>query len=179
MFRLAMVLVILTLCSACQRSKIDESKWKDEGAQAIDPFKKSLKQALVEGLKEGPVQAVSVCRVEAPELAQKASSSSVKVGRSSNKLRNPKNAPEPWMKPLLERYENHPDQREPVAVLIDEHTVGYVEPIFVQPLCVTCHGDNLAPDLKAKLEELYPNDQATGYAPGDFRGIFWAEMTRH
>jgi hypothetical protein len=56
--------------------------------------------------------------------------------------------------------------------------VGYVEPIYVQPLCVTCHGATLAPDLQAKIDELYPNDQATGYAAGDLRGVFWAELAR-
>jgi hypothetical protein len=148
MMRTVVTLLALCMASACERSKIDESEWKAKGAEAVEPFKKQLKEALVAGLQEGPVQAIAVCRVE------------------------------PWMKPFLDRYENHPDQREPAAVLIDANTVGYVEPIFVQPLCVTCHGANLAPDLRAKIEELYPSDQATGYAPGDLRGIFWAELAR-
>ncbi|HSN83923.1 MAG TPA: DUF3365 domain-containing protein [Polyangiales bacterium] len=178
MLRTSILLSLVLALPACERSKIDEAKWKSAGAEAIEPFKKNLKQALVEGLEEGPVKAISVCQVKAPELAEKASSASVEVGRSSNKLRNPANAPKPWMKPFLDRYAEDPDQREPAAVLIDEKTVGYVEPIFVQPLCVTCHGETLAPDLKAKLSELYPNDEATGYEPGDFRGIFWAELAR-
>ena len=82
------------------------------------------------------------------------------------------------MKPLLARYEEDPEQREPAVVLVDADTVGYVEPLFVQPLCVTCHGSALAPDLEKKLAELYPSDQATGYAAGDFRGVFWAELPR-
>lgn len=178
MWRVVVVLMLTSVTWGCQRSKINESKWRVEGAEAVEPFKKQLKEALVAGLQEGPVQAISVCRVEAPQLADKASSPSVKVGRSSNKLRNPANAPKPWMKRFLERYESDPDRREPAAVLIDEETVGYVEPIFVQPLCVTCHGTDIAPDVKAKLEELYPQDEATGYVPGDFRGIFWAELKR-
>jgi len=64
------------------------------------------------------------------------------------------------------------------VVIIDEQTVGYVEPIFMQPLCVTCHGQTIAPELAAKLGELYPNDQATGYVAGDLRGVFWAELAR-
>ena len=76
------------------------------------------------------------------------------------------------------RAETDPEDREPAVVLIDEHTVGYVEPIFMQPLCVTCHGAELAPDLEAKLDELYPGDQARGYVAGDLRGVFWAELAR-
>ena len=176
------VVLLLALCAvaACDRSKLDEDKYQELGAAAVLPFKKSLKAALVAGLQDGPVNAVSVCRMEAPALAARASTLSAKVGRTSRKLRNPANAPKPWMVPLLERYESDPNAREPAVVAIDRNTVGYVEAIYLQPLCVTCHGpaSALAPDLKAKLDELYPNDQATGYAAGDFRGVFWAELTR-
>ncbi len=33
-------------------------------------------------------------------------------------------------------------------------------------------------DVAAALRELYPDDRATGYALGDFRGIAWAEVSR-
>jgi len=178
MARFAVILAALIAVLGCDRSKIDESKYREAGAEAVLPFKKSLKGALVAGLENGPVSAISACRMEAPTLAQKASSAAVRVGRASNKLRNPHNAPKPWMKPLLDRYENDPDSREPAVVVIDDATVGYVEPIYVQPLCVTCHGAELAPDLQAKLDELYPDDQAKGYVAGDLRGVFWAELSR-
>lgn len=170
--------ILLLALPACSRSKLDQNKWKKAGAEAVLPFKKSLKQALVSGLERGPVPAISVCRMVAPQLAEEVSTDGVRVGRSSLKLRNPKNAPKPWMQPLLETYEQSPDQREPAVVAIDDDTIGYVEPIFVQPLCVTCHGETLAPDLKSKIDELYPEDRATGYAPGDLRGVFWAELPR-
>lgn len=178
MSRAGLVLSFLVLFSACDRSKINEAKWKAAGAEAVLPFKKSLKQALVTGLENGPVAAVSACRLEAPKLAEAQSLGAINVGRASGKLRNLGNAAKAWMQPLLAVYENDPERREPGVVLIDEHTVGYVEPIFMQPLCVTCHGAELAPDLQVKLKELYPDDHATGYAPGDFRGVFWAELPR-
>ena len=178
MVRVALILSFLALSSACDRSKIDEAEWKEAGAQAVLPLKRNLKQALVAGLKGGPVAAVSACRLEAPKIADAQSLGAINVGRASRELRNPGNAPKPWMQPFLEVYENDPDRREPGVVLIDKNTVGYVEPIFVQPLCVTCHGAELAPDIEAKVKELYPDDQATGYVPGDLRGIFWAELPR-
>jgi len=164
--------------AGCDRTKIDEAKWKEAGAAAVLPLKKNLQQALVTGLEKGPVDAIAACRVEAPRLAEAASKGGIKVGRTSRKLRNPANAPKPWMEPFLQVYETDPERREPGVVLIDDRTAGYVEPIFVQPLCVTCHGAELGPDLRAKIVELYPDDQATGYAAGDFRGIFWAELPR-
>jgi len=178
MLRVALVLSLVIVLPACKRSKIDEAKWKEAGAQAVLPFKKSLKEALVAGLDDGPVKAISACRVEAPKLAEAVSTGGIKVGRTSQKLRNPANAPKLWMQPFLQLYETDPEGREPGIVLIDEKTVGYIEPIFMQPLCVTCHGSEPAPDLQAKLKELYPDDQATGYVAGDFRGVFWAELPR-
>ena len=64
-------------------------------------------------------------------------------------------------------------------VVLDENTVGYVEPIYLQPMCVTCHGTAIAPDVEKRIDELYPADQATGFEPGHFRGIFWAELSRN
>ncbi len=178
MSRVALVLSILAVLTACDRSKLDEAKWKEAGAEAVLPFKRNLKQALVKGLADGPVAAVSACSIEAPKLADEQSVAGVEVGRASRKLRNPRNAAKPWMEPFLELYEKDPESRDPGVVLIDKNTVGYVEPIFVQPLCVTCHGPGLAPELTARLVELYPSDQATGYVPGDLRGVFWAELPR-
>lgn len=178
MLRFIVVLSLLAALPACKRSKINEARWKTAGAEAVLPFKKSLKAALVAGLEEGPVAAISACRVEAPKLAEQASIDGVKIGRASGKLRNPSNAAKPWMQATLEVYETDPERREPAVVAIDKNTIGYVEPIFIQPLCVTCHGAELAPDLQTKLDELYPTDQATGYAAGDFRGVFWAELAR-
>jgi hypothetical protein len=178
MLRATLILSLILVLPACDRSKIDEAKWKEAGAEAVLPFKKSLKRALVAGLEDGPVEAVSACRLEAPKLAEAQSIGAIKVGRASQKLRNPSNAPKLWMRPFLQVYETDPERREPGVVFIDDKTVGYVEPIFMQPLCVTCHGAELPPDLRARLAELYPEDQATGYAAGDLRGVFWVELPR-
>jgi hypothetical protein len=178
MLRATLILSLILVLPACDRSKIDEAKWKEAGAEALLPFKKSLKHALLAGLEDGPVEAVSACRIQAPKLAAEQSRGAIKLGRTSQKLRNPSNTPKLWMQTFLQVYETDPEHREPGVVLIDDKTVGYVEPIFVEPLCVTCHGVELAPDLKAKLGELYPEDQATGYAAGDLRGVFWVELPR-
>ena len=176
--RALLILAVLLAFPGCDRSKINESEYEEAGAAAVLPFKKSLKGALVAGLEEGPVAAIEACRVEAPRLANEASSPSARVGRTSRKLRNPANAPKPWMEAILDRYEKDPESREPAVVVIDKKTVGYAEPIYMQPLCVTCHGAELTPELAEELDELYPSDQARRYAAGDLRGIFWAELAR-
>jgi hypothetical protein len=47
----------------------------------------------------------------------------------------------------------------------------------IDGVCLTCHG-SVGSDVAAALRERYPDDRATGYALGDFRGIAWAEVSR-
>jgi hypothetical protein len=54
--------------------------------------------------------------------------------------------------------------------------VGYVEPIFVKPMCLPCHGSDIPDGVAARLDEHYPTDEARGFAEGDFRGLFWVEF---
>ena len=171
LFTLAMLLSVL----GCRGSSFDENAWKRRGAEAISPFKVQLKQALVEGMKTGPTDAINACRIQAPKIAAGLSNSKLKVGRTSHKLRNQSNAPEDWMAPLIDRYLG--GATEPIAVQIDKGVVGYVEPIMTQPLCLTCHGSTLPPAIEAEIAKLYPSDAATGFEVGELRGLFWAELS--
>ncbi|MCA9519257.1 MAG: DUF3365 domain-containing protein [Myxococcales bacterium] len=144
---------------------------------ALGPFKKSLKGALMKGLGEGPGPAIEACRDEAPKLAAAASVGGVVVGRSSEKLRNPANAPRAWVAPLLGELAKAP--RAPGlhrAVALEGGGWGYVEPIYVDGMCLGCHGGSVGEEVGAKLASLYPEDRARGYAEGDFRGVFWVEV---
>ncbi len=158
-----------------------EEAWNDagtvaHGASILRPFKHQLQAALRQGLAEGPVQALRVCRLEAPRIASALSTEDVRVGRTSHKLRNPRNAPKPWMAPLLAEYRANPKQAQPKTVALEDGRVGYAEPIFVQPPCLTCHGEDIPQPVRERLAELYPEDRATGFRSGDFRGMFWAEF---
>jgi hypothetical protein len=179
---LAIVIVALVAAPACGGEDaappagevpVDEAAYAARGAEMLAPFKLALMAALSEGLEQGPEEALHVCQVRAPELADEASGAGVRVGRTSHRVRNPANAPEPWMQPLLDAYLAEPEEAGPRVVALGGGRVGYVEPIFVQPMCLTCHGDVLAPDVVLRIAELYPEDEAVGFAPGDLRGLFW------
>lgn len=134
----------------------------------------TLQGALAEG---GPVHAVSACHDKAPGIAAAASGAGVQVGRTSQRVRNPANAPEPWMQPLLEEFARAPKGSiASRAVALPEGKTGYVEPIYAQAMCLACHGETLPPELAATLAERYPQDAATGYREGDFRGLFWVAL---
>jgi hypothetical protein len=165
----------LAVSTASSGAAPPAARWIERGAAALAPFKQRLLATLRAALERGPEAAIDACRVEAPRLAAEASGSGVRVGRTSHRLRNPRNAPEPWMQPLLDAYLAGASL-EPQAVGIGPGRVGYVEPILVQPLCLVCHGETLAPEVAARLDALYPEDRARGFRAGDFRGLFWAEL---
>ena len=56
MLRISIVLGLLAVLPACKPSKLNEAKWEAAGAEAVLPFKKSMKGALVAGLEDGPVE---------------------------------------------------------------------------------------------------------------------------
>lgn len=143
---------------------------------AAGTLKKTLMGALTAAMQAGPGEAVTACNTKAPAITAAAAQAGVKVGRTSQKVRNPDNAPAPWLVPLLEEYGKLPaDQAKPRVVDIEGGGKGYVEPLYVGGLCVTCHGapESLPAEVKDRLAALYPQDAAVGYAPGDFRGLVW------
>jgi hypothetical protein len=173
---LAVLLLLCAVTFSCGRDRVSDEDIARAQA-ALAPFKQQLQGALREGLGEGPESAIDACRIKAPRIAARLSTDEVALGRTSHRLRNPANAPEPWMKPLLDDYVARRDDRTPRAVRLADDSVGYVEPIYVQPLCLTCHGEDIAPSIAKRLASVYPDDNGRGFAAGDFRGLFWVKLT--
>ena len=170
--------VVLTLGSiSCQPAGVQISQEDMARAQEnLLPFKQELKAALVGALAEGAENSIQVCREDAPAIAASVGEAGVTMGRTSHRLRNPDNAPESWMEPLLAAYLENPEKAEPQAVDLGGGTFGYVEPIYIESFCLSCHGITIAPEVEARIQELYPQDQARGYRVDDFRGMFWVKM---
>jgi hypothetical protein len=53
-----------------------------------------------------------------------------------------------------------------------EKTFRFMKAIPTGEVCLKCHGSDIDPKVKAKLQEAYPEDKATGYKLGDIRGAF-------
>jgi hypothetical protein len=147
------------------------------GAQLLMPFKKQLMGALQKGMAEGPPAAIDVCRLQAPEIAANLSVDSVEIGRTSHRLRNPSNAGPDWAGRVLQNYLAQPASVQPQTVALEGGRSGYVEPIMTQPQCLACHGQDISPDVRAALEQHYPQDEATGFAAGELRGVFWVSYS--
>jgi hypothetical protein len=136
---------------------------------------KSLSARLLEVMSNGgPAAAIEVCSREAPRIADRVGKDfGLTIGRTSFKLRNTKNVPPEWVKPLIE---DRP--KEPCFVALPENHTGALFPIMLKVQCLACHGpkEQIAADVLAQLNKLYPDDQAVDFNEGDLRGWFWVDV---
>lgn len=104
----------------------------------------------------------------------------IKVGRTSHKLRNPGNKPAPWMEPHLRAFAGKKKGETPPYIIekLGDGKIGYLEPLFMEPVCLDCHGNNLAPALVETVDERFPDDEAVGFEDGEFRGFIWVETMK-
>lgn len=148
---------------------------QSRGAELLAPYKQGLQEALRSGLSESAIAAIGACQIQAPNIAQSLSHDGVRVGRASDRLRNPANVAPDWVEPIMQGYMADPSDRKPKSVRLSEDKVGYAEPIVLQPLCTVCHGGAIAEPVASRINELYPEDRAVGFKAGDLRGVFWVE----
>lgn len=130
-----------------------------------------LMQAMGEG---GPAAAILVCQKEAPEIAKSVGErQGVSIGRTGVRLRNPNNQPPGWANEFVGEKTDKPT----FVNLSDDRAAAFL-PIKLQVQCLMCHGpdDQIAPDVKDQLQQVYPGDQATGFHEGDLRGWFWVTL---
>lgn len=148
-----------------------------QAALALEPIKAQLKQALTSSMKEhGPIKAIDACALKAPEIIAEAAHARLEVGRTSHKLRNASNVAEGSLVTWLKFHQQTPSPDATHAEITEDGKVLYAEPLFVAPLCLTCHGENVPAEVQKELDRLYPNDQATGFKENDFRGLIWIKM---
>lgn len=150
----------------------------------VQPFASELKDALGSAIQAGgPVHGIEVCRQQAPGIATRAAQQAgfTRVGRTSLKVRNPDNAPDAWELAGLSDFEARKaagadpatlERAEIVPLPGGGHEFRYLKAIPTAAVCLNCHGSTLKPEVRAKIDALYPSDAARGFAEGDLRGAF-------
>lgn len=134
----------------------------------------------------GPPQGVTLCNLQANPLTQQvleqADPAITAVKRTSLRVRNPANAPDAAEQAALDRVAAIiAGGKEPPPLLVQSLAAAPDHPaeirvyrsMTVAPNCLACHGDpaNFSPELRTALQAAYPDDAATGYAEGDWRGL--------
>ncbi len=178
----AALLVLPLLGLSLPARAADEAALAAQAREVVREFAGELKRTLQEHLAAGgPVEAIGVCRLRAPAIAAGVGGRrGWEVGRTSLRTRNPANAPDEWERQVLERFESRraageaPENLEyhEVVQVDGRRLFRYMKAIPTAPLCLGCHGDSLAPEVAARIDELYPQDRARGFSVGDIRGAF-------
>ena len=135
-----------------------------------------LELAMSEG---GPLEAIEVCKTHAPGITESLREQHIAVKRTSLGIRNPANAPDQWESRVLTFFDQEKEAGADVALLehfaLFRHEDGevfrYTRAIPTGPVCLVCHGENIAPDIAKALDAAYPADAARGYKLGQVRGM--------
>lgn len=159
-----------------------DEQYNEEASKMIADFSTQLKVALQSSMQSGgPVAAIETCNLQAPIIAANLNQEGAwQIARTSLLPRNPDNTPDDWEKSVLDRFEHLKTNGTSIAKLnysevieLDgKSTYRYMQAIPTGALCLKCHGDAIAPDVKEKIDSLYPADQAVGFKEGDIRGAF-------
>ena len=153
-----------------------------QGRAIARQFGGELKAALEQAIaKQGPAQAIQVCRDEAPRISARLTEEhGASVSRTALKVRNPANAARPWQRAALQEFQTQlasgakAESTESFEVH-EDGSARYLKAIVTAPMCTLCHGDSIGPEIQRALREHYPADQATGFKVGDLRGAFSVE----
>lgn len=164
----------------------DAKAYAAESKAVIKEFFEQLKGELGKSMKaDGPVATIEFCNKTAPGIAKEFSDKhGMKVARTSLKTRNPANAPDAWEEKVLHKFEERQAAGEAaddmaffeIVEANGKKNFRFMKAIGMPPLdkmpCLKCHGENIDPKITAKLDEIYPHDQARGYTVGQIRGAF-------
>jgi len=170
---------LLTI-SACAKSGPDEEAIAAATARAeaaAQSLTVALMGELTKALQEGAAaDAVHVCGEVAQSITMRnGGEDGFRVSRTALRVRNPVNAPVEFELAVLERWASESDPKDWSEVVATEtgHELRWMRPIRLMPMCAQCHGvpgEQILPATLEAIRERYPDDQATGFAPGDLRG---------
>jgi hypothetical protein len=184
-------LAALLMLAGCQKQESTENQLTAEQKQQVEALGRAaaaklmdtLKGELTKAMQEDVSDAIRVCSSKGLELTDSITAgvkNVTAIKRTTFKYRNPKNAPDEWEMKALKMFEEAAQKKEalPASYLqkLEQNgltTFRYYQPMKVAPLCLNCHGDKnmLTEEVSAQLANLYPEDRATGYKEGDFRGL--------
>ena len=143
-----------------------------------DALQRELTGALAQG---GPAFALQSCHIDVVGTTQRIERlRNVHAGRTSDRLRNPANAPRPWAAALVKANAGRFTRDVPGFAVDLGDTVGVLRPIAHRPMCDSCHGATaqIDPAVRRAVQQRYPADSATGFTTGEIRGWFWVEVPK-
>ncbi|WP_297807964.1 DUF3365 domain-containing protein [uncultured Methylophaga sp.] len=174
--------LLLSVPLSLQANNDAQQEFEQQAAVAIKEFASSLKNALMEAMKDGgPIESIAVCNLVAPTIAAEMSKKyGMEIGRTSLRVRNPANEADVWETSVLQQFQNRLNGGEAIQKLTFSEKVEtelgsnrrMMKAIPTDKLCLSCHGSKIAEPVQAMIDQYYPEDMATGFKLGDIRGAF-------
>lgn len=183
------IIVSALLVSSCAIAQAQEDPVFQSLREIAQEMPSKLSSVLkTEIQKGGTTHAISVCRDKAPAMAKALSEAKgVQIRRVSLKNRNPKAVPDAWEKTVLEEFDRQAaaggniDLLEKTGITQEngKTVYRYMKALPTQAACLQCHGDEtkIKAETRNRLQELYPDDKATGYSAGQIRGAITIKKT--
>ncbi len=187
--RTLVTLVALAMCACTgggggEISPAVEAQVVKTGAAAADALKGTLLTNLTDALQQGgPASAIEFCSTSAIELtAGVQADQGLEIKRTTTRYRNPANAPDQAEAEALRHFETVLAETGELpgewVQKVGRDEYRYYRSLSVVPPCLKCHGtsEEIDPAVQAILDDRYPDDLATDYAVGDFRGLIRVSM---
>ncbi|MFW6277571.1 MAG: c-type heme family protein [Prolixibacteraceae bacterium] len=182
-FLSAAILVALISCNSNQNKKTEPEVYSEyiETGNEVSGKAQGILMANVSSAmqKGGPGYAIEFCNLEASSLIDSLSeANNCTISRVSQKNRNPGNALKNEKEKQLWNFYAAKLENGSASDTLIRHgkTLVYYKPIkTAMPACLKCHGtpgEDIQPATYATIQELYPNDKATGYDLNEFRGLW-------
>jgi len=183
MKNLIILLISILLFTSCRKEeKLSEkeiaqyvAKGKEIGKATVHELGSNLMKHMKSG---GPKEAIPFCNTNANSLTNGiAKKFDVTIKRTSHKIRNEKNSPNANEQKVLDQYLSQISKGEPLKPKVTKENDGKVHfyaPMKLQAKCLACHGEvgkQVSQETNTLIKSLYPNDKATGFKDGEFRGI--------
>ena len=159
-----------------------------EGIKYIKMLGGTLKSQLKTQLQTDPsgLSAIGFCTAEAQLITNEVNAQLpdyAKVRRTSLRTRNSINKPDTKDIEVMTKIEESIQDKTATAMMITKvdtkEATCYYKPLVAEAACLKCHGENISPEIQAVIQTYYPDENASHYSLGSFRGVIVAEIKKH
>jgi hypothetical protein len=179
---LVLALVLLFSCGQKTNQTIDPetyARYRQSGNEISGQTQKVLLSNVSQAMQQGgSLYAVEFCNLQATGLVDSLNAEfNCEISRVTNKIRNPENHLETKTDQQIWTYFSnmqHNEKMHDTLVQIRENIIYYKPILTAMPACLQCHGTvgEIEPETYKKIQTLYPEDKATGYALNELRGLW-------
>lgn len=198
LLKIAVIVLILASCKNVEKKQLDESPVEDQqtlhdsnvdngdsvnyqeiGMKYATSTQKQLGKNLIAAIQEkGTLGAVKFCNIQAyPITDSMATVHHAVIKRVSDKPRNPNNKANAKELEHIAYFKSSIAEGKEYSPIVEEEgdVVKFYAPLITNAMCLQCHGkpnNDIQPEVMTSLQQLYPNDLATGYSANEVRGIW-------